>query len=609
MTTVTTSKSYNAVTNGDLTFSGINVVETDTFVNASVAPLQFTANSQDPTAVSSGSEAGFWFSNFTMLTTSDGTPTSEVLNFTYNISVTDPTQMITGIDSLYLADANVPDGLFVAVENIYDSSNNLLGTQTYSSSAPNPPPTTLIAGVQTAHVTWQISTTATLAGARIDASIAAQLFIQSAAPQLAALGDYVWFDANNDGLQDNGETGVGGVTVDLMSSTNTVLATTTTDANGHYLFTNLAAGTYSVLFIPAPGSYHFTTATVGADTTIDSNANTTTGQTAPVTLAAGQTDLTIDAGLVTNAQLPTYALGDYVWFDTNGDGKQAASELGVSGVSVSLLDGTGAPLGQTTTTNGSGFYSFTNLPAGTYEVKFTAPSGDTFTTQNAGGTTTANDSNPNASTGVTGQVTLGALNPTDNTIDAGLVALPAALGDYVWFDTNGDGKQASTELGVPGVTVTLLDGSGAPLGPTTTTDSSGFYHFTNLAAGTYEVKFTAPSGDSRLHHADRGAGSTTADRLELEHHDGRDRANRAGRRSDGQHHRRGAGRDSSPRHGRSGRLCMVRHQRRRQAGLHGAGRAGRDGHAAERVRCSAWADDDHRHIRLLSFHQPGGGHL
>jgi serine-aspartate repeat-containing protein C/D/E len=48
---------------------------------------------------------------------------------------------------------------------------------------------------------------------------------------------------NYNGLQDAGEAGIKGVTVKLLNSVGTVVATATTDANGNYLFSNLAPAT------------------------------------------------------------------------------------------------------------------------------------------------------------------------------------------------------------------------------------------------------------------------------------------------------------------------------------------------------------------------------
>ena len=61
-----------------------------------------------------------------------------------------------------------------------------------------------------------------------------------------AIGNYVWIDENNDGYQDAGEPGLPNVTVQLKNAQGVVLATTRTDAQGGYLFPNLAPGAYTV---------------------------------------------------------------------------------------------------------------------------------------------------------------------------------------------------------------------------------------------------------------------------------------------------------------------------------------------------------------------------
>ncbi|MCB9390155.1 MAG: DUF11 domain-containing protein [Acidimicrobiia bacterium] len=53
------------------------------------------------------------------------------------------------------------------------------------------------------------------------------------------LGNYVWFDADGDGVQDPGELPVTGATVNLYTAGGALLATAVTDAEGHYLFSSL----------------------------------------------------------------------------------------------------------------------------------------------------------------------------------------------------------------------------------------------------------------------------------------------------------------------------------------------------------------------------------
>jgi SdrD B-like domain len=66
---------------------------------------------------------------------------------------------------------------------------------------------------------------------------------------------------------------------------------------------------------------------------------------------------------------------------------------------------------------------------------------------------------------------------------------------HVYLDTNDNGVQDGGDAGLGGVTVNLLDGSGNPLGITSTTDAGGDVSFTGLVPGSYEVSVDVPTGD------------------------------------------------------------------------------------------------------------------
>jgi len=114
-------------------------------------------------------------------------------------------------------------------------------------------------------------------------------------PELAAIGDYVWYDMNEDGIQDMDEVGVEGVPVQLMDCEGNVLATTATDANGYYLFDGLQPGMYNVHF-DIPDGWMLSPQDQGSDDAIDSDADMN-GFTVCTELVAGETDLTWDAGI------------------------------------------------------------------------------------------------------------------------------------------------------------------------------------------------------------------------------------------------------------------------------------------------------------------------
>jgi uncharacterized repeat protein (TIGR01451 family) len=84
--------------------------------------------------------------------------------------------------------------------------------------------------------------------------------------------------------------------------------------------------------------------------------------------------------------------------------------------------------------------------------------------------------------------------PTSNNHGQAITTIgTAGLGDFVWWDQNRDGLQATGEPGVAGVTVHLYDASGALAG-SAATDANGFYRFDRLRPGTtYAVCLDAPS--------------------------------------------------------------------------------------------------------------------
>jgi len=313
----------------------------------------------------------------------------------------------------------------------------------------------------------------------------------------ASLGNFVWFDLNNDGLQTSGEPGVQGVSVTLFDNTGNAIANTTTSANGEYYFIGLNPGTYSVGFNNLPNGYTFTTYdadALGINGSSNSDADQSTGMTMQVTLAVNDNNLNLDAGIVSTT---VASVGDYVWYDVNQDGIQDASENGIGGVLVTLYNDAQLPVASTITLP-DGSYIFTNVTPGTYTMGFSnTPEGMVFT-QQVGGPFDNNNSNVDPSNGITASfvVVAGTHNPT---IDAGLTTpIIAGLGNYVWHDVNINGLQDAGEPGVAGVLVTLYDASGTVVLSSNVTDGNGAYSFTHLVAGTYVVGFSnLPSGSTR----------------------------------------------------------------------------------------------------------------
>ena len=186
----------------------------------------------------------------------------------------------------------------------------------------------------------------------------------------------VFNDANGDGAQDNGETGLAGVTVyaDLGNVGYFVSGdpTTTTDAAGGYTLSGLAAGNYIVRQVTPSGvAQTFPAGGLGRHVTV-SAGQTLAGQNFGDTATTAPTAATI-TGTVFN--------------DANGDGAQDNGEAGLAGVQVYLDLGnvgyfvTGDP---TTMTNATGGYTLPGLAAGNYIVRQVSPSGYAQTTPTGG---------------------------------------------------------------------------------------------------------------------------------------------------------------------------------------------------------------------------------
>lgn len=315
----------------------------------------------------------------------------------------------------------------------------------------------------------------------------------------AEIGDYVWLDQNENGLQDAAEPGVNGVKAELYSEGGTKLSETLTGNDfagnpGYYLFPNLDAGNYYIVFRPSATYEGVTAAGVGADPEKDSNANPANGTTGLITLTDGEKNHAVDAGLV----LKKAVLGDYVWLDANGNGQQDAAETGMNGLKVELYSGAGLLLSTTTTATNNGqdgYYDFRKLNPGTYKVKVALPStAYGFVPKNQGAITSL-DSDVNPDTGYTDTITL--VQGEENLkVDAGLVKLPVgSIGDFVWMDMNNNGIQDPTEKGLNQVKVQLYNDQKVLVAQTVTADragAAGYYLFDNLTTGNYYVKFLVP---------------------------------------------------------------------------------------------------------------------
>ena len=203
--------------------------------------------------------------------------------------------------------------------------------------------------------------------------------------QKAALDGTVWLDSNGNGKLDATETLEKGLTVTLFDANGKSAGTTTTDTNGHYSFSNLTPGNYSVQ-VTAPNNLDFTTEATGTPGALANVSYVNdSGTTNTITLTSGLSDHNINAGLVPC----TVNLGDKVWRDINANGLQDSGETGIAGVTVTLVN-LANNSSISTTTDSTGHYQFANVLWGTYKEIITVPNGYSLTLPNVGNDNTIN---------------------------------------------------------------------------------------------------------------------------------------------------------------------------------------------------------------------------
>ncbi|MCL1631381.1 LPXTG cell wall anchor domain-containing protein [Sporolactobacillus sp. CPB3-1] len=341
-----------------------------------------------------------------------------------------------------------------------------------------------------------------------------------------SVGDYIWLDKNENGIQNNNESGIENVVVNVTGPDgkpvidvfgNEVKATKT-DSKGHYEFDNLPA---------LPEGRHYTV-TIDQNTSKDALTNliptkekagedsakdSSTWKTESSDLTKnGDKDLTLDFGFIQKS----VSIGDYVWLDKNKDGIQNDNEKGIEGVTVTIKGPDGKTVKDNdgkeitpTKTDKDGHYEFTNLPSLPAGKHYTV-SIDKDASKQAlinlapTGEKGSSDRGKDSSTWISESGNLVNDGDSDTTLDFGFIEKSVTVGDYVWVDNDRDGVQDKGESGIPGIVIAITGPDGKPVTDLNgnevkpvKTDSDGHYEFTNLPS--------LPEGKHYMVNIDRDA--------------------------------------------------------------------------------------------------------
>ena len=284
------------------------------------------------------------------------------------------------------------------------------------------------------------------------------------APKRGTIGDKVWEDTNGDGKEDPDEkTGIPNVPVVIVDKDGNEVTRTVTDKDGNWKV-DVEPGEYTV-------RYETGDRTPSDPELVEHN----------VTVKPGEKRDDIDLGV-----LPSGSVGDRVWNDEDGDGEQGEDEKGIPNVIVEASR-EGEPT-RTTHTDENGDWKIEGLnPSAEYDIRFIKPEGWEVTGKVPG----------SDESGLVSKVTVKP-NEYNDSYDLGLQkgdpgcncepVKPGRIGDRVWIDLNGNGKQDPNETeGVPDVTVIVRDADGNEV-TRTVTDEDGNWKV-DVEPGDYEIEY------------------------------------------------------------------------------------------------------------------------
>lgn len=309
----------------------------------------------------------------------------------------------------------------------------------------------------------------------------------------AVLAGVVYDDANANRARDAGEAGIAGRTVYLDADHDGAFdpgeTTTTTDATGAYTFN-----------APAPGRHYVRQIVPDGWTRTTPMAHGNGGQRL-VVVDVNQTKAGLDFGTI---HAPPASISGRAYEDLDADGVRDPGEPPLGGTAYLEIDNSpfGGPDEPVVPLDAAGNYTLTELPPGTYQVRYAAPGGYLQT-----------DPMRDERGSAVGHTVTVAAGQHATAPDFGAVnrLTTGTLFGQIAIDNNGDGRVTGGDVAVASNFVAYIDSNyNGVLDPgerSRRTLNNGFL-FDGLAPGTYRVGVIVPEGYRQTHPWPPGGGYT-----------------------------------------------------------------------------------------------------
>ena len=295
----------------------------------------------------------------------------------------------------------------------------------------------------------------------------------------------VYSDLDDDGVRENGEIGIGGIEIQIVSIetiSGTINQTIRTNSDGSYRFEGPPPGRYQVIQREQPVGYLDGKDTPGTINGQTRGRSTVNDQITEIDLRGAEEGVDYNFGEI----LPASVSG-HVYHDANDDGIFQSTEDGIRNVIVRLESSNGV---SEIRTDNLGRYRFEGLTPGSYRIIEVTPTGYLDGKDRVGivsgsvvGVIDGNDA-----------IRSIALNAGNSGVDYNFgELLPSSLSGHVYVDADGDCMRDPEEDPLGNVLIELLGENGVVI-ETTRTDSEGRYQFDNLRPGMYAIRETQPDG-------------------------------------------------------------------------------------------------------------------